>query len=201
MNLLEIVNEVCDVVSLDRFDSVYSTNDPNAQTMVALATEAGAEIARRGDWQRMLKEHTVEVGTPDDLPEDFQRLQPGGAVRSADGMFFRPVLNGSQWAVISQVPSAQPYFYIIGNQIRLSPAASAPGAVVDYVSKNWILGDPAAERDQFEADNDTTLFPERLLVKGIIWRWRRQKGMAYDDNLAEFEADLAQEINADRGAA
>lgn len=50
------------------------------------------------------------------------------------------------------------------------------------------------------ADDDTTLFPERLLVKGVIWRWKRQKGLPYEDNLAEFEADLVQEINADRGA-
>lgn len=50
------------------------------------------------------------------------------------------------------------------------------------------------------ADDDRTLFPERLLAKGILWRWKRQKGLPFDDSLAEFEADLLQEINADRGA-
>lgn len=199
MTLLSSINEVCDVVSLDRFESVYGSNDQNAQTMVALAQEAGDEIARRADWQRMLSTHTA-ASSPENLPSDFQRMTPGGAVRTAAGDFCRPITNSSQWAVIVGIPSAQPYFFIRGQQMLFSPAASAVGAVVEYVSKNWILHDPEGPQATLTADDDTSLFPERLLVKGIIWRWKRQKGLPFDDNLAEFEADLVQEINADRGA-
>ncbi|WP_026621290.1 hypothetical protein M728_001858 [Ensifer sp. WSM1721] len=199
MTLLTIINEVCDIVSLDRFDSVYGTNDPNAQTMVALAEEAGAEIARRADWKQMLKAHVVSA-SPEILPADYQRLAPGGAVRAVDGRFFRAVTNGAQWAVIVGVASAESYCRLSGREMFFSPATAAAGATIDYVSKNWVLGDPYEERDTFRADDDTTLFPERLLVKGLIWRWKRQKGLPFEDNLAEFEADLLQEINADRGA-
>jgi hypothetical protein len=199
MTLLTVINEVCDVVSLDRFDSVYGTNDPNAQTMVALAEEAGGEIARRADWRRMLKTLPVSA-SPELLPSDYQRLAPGGAVRMADGRCFRLVTNDAQWAVIAAVAPSEPYCHLRGKEMRLSPAASAVGATIDYLSKNWVLGDPYEERDVFRADDDTTLFPERLLAKGLIWRWKRQKGLPFEDNLAEFEADLLQEINADRGA-
>lgn len=199
MTLLTVINEVSDIVSLDRFDSVYGTNDPNAQTMVAIAKEAGAEIARRADWKRMVKTHAVSA-SPELLPADFQRLAPGGAVRAADGRFFRPVTNGAQWSVITGVASVEPYCHLSGKTMLFSPTASAAGATIDYVSKNWVLGDPYEERDAFRADDDTTLFPERLLKKGLIWRWKRQKGLPFEDNLAEFEADLLQEINADRGA-
>jgi len=199
MTLLSAINEVCDVVSLDQFESVYGSNDPNAQTMLALAQEAGDEIARRADWQKMLATHTA-AASPEDLPSDFQRMTPGGAVRTASGDFFRPIINSSQWAVIVGVASTQPYFFIKASQILFSPAASAVGAVVDYLSKNWVLHDPDGPQATLTADDDTTLFPERLLVKGVLWRWKRQKGLAYEDNLAEFEADLVQEVNADRGA-
>ncbi len=200
MTLLSAINEVCDVVSLDQFESVYGSNDPNAQTMVALAQEAGDEIARRADWQRMLATHTA-AASPENLPEDYQRMTPGGAVRTATGDFFRPITNSSQWAVIVGIPSAQPYFFVRGQQILFSPAASAVGAVIEYLSKFWVLHDPEGPGDTLSADDDTPLFPERLLVKGIIWRWKRQKGLPYEDNLAEFEAGLVQEINADRGVA
>ncbi|WP_085032308.1 hypothetical protein [Ensifer aridi] len=199
MTLLSAINEVCDVVSLDRFSSVYGSNDPNAQTMVALAQEAGDEIARRADWQKTLKSHTAAT-SPENFPGDFQRLTPGGAVRRSDGTFIRPVTNSGQWAVIVGVPSTTAYFFMKGGQFLFSPTAAAVSAVIDYVSKNWILNG-STERATFSADDDTTLFPERLLVKGILWRWKRQKGLPYEDNLAEFEADLVQEINADRGAA
>uniref|UniRef100_UPI003F4944C0 phage adaptor protein n=1 Tax=Ensifer adhaerens TaxID=106592 RepID=UPI003F4944C0 len=200
MTLLTAVNEVCDVVSLDQFASVYGSDDPNAQTMVALAQEAGDEIARRADWQRMLATHTA-AGSPENLPTDYQRMTPGGAVRASTGDFFRPVTNSSQWAVIVGIPSIQPYFFVKGQQILFSPAASAAGAMVEYVSKNWVALDPSGAGSTFASDGDTTLFPERLLIKGITWRWKRQKGLAYEDELAEFEADLVQEINADRGVA
>uniref|UniRef100_UPI0005B4F2DA phage adaptor protein n=1 Tax=Rhizobium fredii TaxID=380 RepID=UPI0005B4F2DA len=164
-----------------------------------LAQEAGDEIARRADWQKTLKSLTV-TASPENFPSNFQRLTPGGAVRKSDGTFIRPVTNSGQWAVIVGVPSTTPYFFMKGGQFLFSPTSAAVSAVIDYVSKNWVLNDPAGEQAIFSADDDTTLFPERLLVKGIVWRWKRQKGLAFEDNLAEFEADLAQEINADRGA-
>lgn len=200
MTLLTAVNEVCDIVSLDQFESVYGSDDPNAQTMVTLAKEAGDEIARRVDWQAMLKTGTP-IASPYSLPDDYQRLIPGGAVRTAAGAFCRAVTVGSQWSIIAASASAQPFFFVRGDAILFAPAAAAVGATVDYVSKNWIISDGDQEKDEFGSDDDKTLFPERLMVKGILWRWKRQKGLAYEDNLAEFEADLAQEINADRGAA
>lgn len=199
MTLLSAINEACDVISLDRFDSVYGSVNPNAQTMVALAQEAGDEIARRGDWQRMLMQATA-VASPLNLPYDFERLTPGGAVRTSSGVFVRPVTNSGQWAVIVGIPSAQPYFFVRGNQVLFSPSSAGAGAVVDYMSKNWVLHDTGGPGGTLAADDDETLFPERLLVKGIIWRWKRQKGLPFDDVLAEFEADLVQELNADRGA-
>jgi hypothetical protein len=198
MTLLSAINEVCDVVSLDRFSSVYGSTDDNAQTMVAIAQEAGDEIARRADWQKTLKSLTV-TASPENFPSNFQRLTPGGAVRTSAGAWVRPVTNSGQWAVIVLVPSTQPYFFMKGGQFLFSPTSAAVSAVIDYVSKNWILNG-VTEKAAFSADDDATMFPERLLIKGVLWRWKRQKGLPYEDNLAEFEADLTQEINADRGA-
>ncbi len=199
MSLLTAINAVADTVSLDRFESVYGSGDPNAQTMIVMAKEAGDEIARRVDWQTMLKTSTV-LHNPHALPKDFQRLIPGGAVRTLNGTFCRAITSGSQWNVIAGSGSLQPFFFLRSDVMQFSPPAIAPGASVEYVTKNWIIGDPYAEKDEFSSDGDTTAFPERLLTKGVIWRWKRQKGLAYEDELAEFEADLAQEVAADRGA-
>lgn len=198
MTLLTAVNEVCDVVSLDRFSTVYGNTDPNAQTMLELAQQAGDEIARRADWQEMLKSLTV-TASPENVPSNFQRLTPGGAVRKSDGTFIRPITNSGQWAIITGVPSTTAYVFRKDGQFLFSPTSAAVSAVIDYVSKNWIINS-STEKAAFSADDDTTLFPERLLVKGVTWRWKRQKGLPFEDQLAEFEADLVQEINADRGA-
>ncbi len=198
MSLITAVNDACDVVSLDQFDTVYGNNNPNAQTMLQFAQQAGEEIARRVDWERTLKTATVPT-SPYALDEDFQRLIAGGAITTAGGEFVRPVLNGSEWTVINKVPSSQPYCFIRGGKILFAPASAGIGASIDYVSKNWIKAG-SDENAAFTADDNTLLFPDRLLTMGLIWRWKRQKGLTYDDQLAEFEATLAFEIAADRGS-
>ena len=198
MTLKTAVNAACDVVSLDRFDTVYGNNNPNAQTMIEFAQETGEEIARRVDWEKTLKTATVP-SSPYAIPENFQRLISGGAVITAADEFARPVVNGGEWTVINQIPTVQPYFFIRSGQVLFAPSEAGAGASVEYVSKNWIKAG-SDEKDAFTADDNTLLFPERLLTMGLIWRWKRQKGLTYDDQLSEFEAALAFEIAADRGS-
>lgn len=199
MTLKTIIDEVCDAVTIDRFASVYGNGEPDAQTMLDLAQQAGDEISRRADWQNLLRSKTL-AASGETLPSDFQRLTPGGGVRSSSGNFARPVTNSGQWVIVAQLASPQPYYFVSNGTIRISPPSAAVGAIIDYLSKNWIVNS-GTFKDRFSVDDDTTLFPERLMAKNIIWRWRRKEGLVYDDQLAEFEADLVQEINADRGAA
>ena len=84
---------------------------------------------------------------------------------------------------------------IRGGAVAFSDALDADGAKMTYVSKNWITGGKSA----VTANADTFLIPERLIRLGALWRWLREKGQPYDDNMAEFEADLVQEVKANRG--
>lgn len=197
MSLITVINKVCDAVDIDPFDSVYGSDDPTAKTMVELAQEGGDEIARRVDWKDLLASGSIAV-SGDALPDDFQRFIPGGPVRSAAGVFIRPVTNSAQWAFLSTTPSAQPFYFLQGSTILIAPAAAGVGAVMDYVSTDWIKNG-AIRKSIYSADDDIALFPEKLLVKDVIWRWRRSKRLSFTDELSEFEADLVQEINANRG--
>lgn len=200
MTLLSAVSEVCDAVTCDRLPVVAGAGTSSALMMMTLANQAGQEIARRADWQTLFRNATAETAA-DALPADFARLAPGGGVCGADGGFFRPVTNAGFWALVSGLPSTERYFFVEGGRLRLSPAAEAPGTVVTYLSRNWIVPDAGAPAAAFGADDDTVVFPEHLLVKNMVWRWKRQKGLPFEDPLAEFEADLAAAIKADRGAA
>lgn len=198
MSLKTAVDSVCDAVNIDRIDAVYGGPDPSAAVFLELAQEAGDEIARRVDWQVLLSSKTFSASS-EQLPPDFQRVVPGGGLRTAAGLFIRPVTNSAQWAVIATSVSAQPFYFVSAGVVQIAPVAAAIGAVLDYVAKTWVVTGGGARKAAFSADDDGFVFPERLLVKNIVWRWRRQKGLAYDDQLAEFEADLAQETSADRG--
>ena len=198
MSILNVINEVAEVSSLDRFDSVYGADKPAAQTMLQLAQVGGKEIAQRVDWKGLQRVKIVDV-TPLPFPADYDRMIDGGAVMSATGEFYRPVRNPSQWAVVKRVGSAQPFFYLSSSAIEFSPGAGAMDGVVTYITKNWIKKDSGEGSDVWTADDDTVFFPERLLRLDLIWRWRRKAGLNYDDQLAEFEAALAAEAAEDRG--
>ena len=196
MNLLEAVNAACDSVALDRFSVLVGNVNENALTMIRFAQEAGEEISRRGDWQKMLKTASV-TASPFVLPVDFQRLVPGG-IMTATGTFARMILNGGQWSIVAPT-TAGAYTFIRDGALLFAPPSSAVGATVQYVSTQWLAG-VGGNVSQITADDNAPLFPARLLTSNLIWRWRRQKGVTYEDELAEFEAALAIELAADRGA-
>ncbi|NTF35563.1 hypothetical protein [Agrobacterium rubi] len=199
MKILDIVNAVCDVVKLDHFDSVYGANDENAQTMVTLATEAGSEIARRVDWRDLVKTF-VAATSPATFPADFERVIQGGSVMTAAGEFMRPVTNRGQWSFIKVHPSAQPYYFLSEAGIEFSPAVSAAGASLLYLSDKWVKLANGTTSNVIQGDDNETVFPSELMMKNLIWRWRRHKGLDYSDQLAEFEADLAQFETSDKAA-
>jgi hypothetical protein len=90
------------------------------------------------------------------------------------------------------------YYAMTGGVLAFSRALAGETVEARYVSRNW-LANGVTRRERIGADADVALFPERLLTKGVIWRWRKEKGQQYQDHLAEFEADLAAEVAADRG--
>jgi hypothetical protein len=201
MSLLTATNEVADLVSLDRFTAIAGSGGDDARTMLVIAQEAGEEIAHRVDWNKLLKTATI-AATPYTLPENYHRPVPGSMIVTALGQLVRPVTNTGQWAVLGQVGSTQPYYYRSGGKIDIVPTSAGTNATLNYVSGHFVARSNGTDfRATFAADDDTTVFTEDLLVKNMVWRWKRQKGLDYTDDLAEFEAMLKAEINADRGIA
>jgi len=201
MSLITATNEVADLVSLDRFSSVAGSADSAAQTMLTLAQQAGEEIAHRVDWNRLLKQATI-AGVPYTLPEDYHRPVPGSLIITALGVFVRPVLNSGEWEVMKYIGSAHPYYYRSEGTIDVVPTSAAEGATLNYVSGHFVAKISGSDYTAvFESDDDTPVFTEDLLVKNMVWRWKRQKGLDYTDDLSEFEAMLQSEIKADRGIA
>jgi hypothetical protein len=199
MSLISAINEVADLVSLDRFTTVAGSATDDAKTMLTIAQQAGEEIAHRVDWNKLVKTASIE-GVPYTMPEDYQRPVPGALIVTALGELVRPITNTGEWAVLRNVGSTRPYYYRAGGTLEVLPTSAGTNATLNYVSGNFVVKVGGTNfRPAFEADDDTTVFTEDLLVKNMVWRWKRQKGLDYVDDLAEFEAMLTSEIKADRG--
>lgn len=199
MTAENVLQDVLLAVGIDDASAQLSSGNYDIRQILAFMNEAGRDISRRAEWSQMFSDWTITGGVDEvSLPSDFHEMAEGGAVRINKSGYhpIRVVVDPVQWQFLSATSSAQPYCHISDQKLLFSPTLDDDGAKVRYVSTNWVSG--AAEITQ---NSDVLLIPERLVAKGAIWRWRRQKGMPFDDQMAEFEADLTADLKADRGQA
>lgn len=134
------------------------------------------------------------------LPSDFKRLvMDKGAVIDIDSMK-RCIAVGKRsiWTKLTtdNLPGDTRYFRITGTEedgysLDLFPALETGDTVtLAYVSKNWLTNSSGASTE-WNSETDTLLLPQRAVELGCIWRWRRQKGLPWEDNISEYEAYIS----------
>jgi hypothetical protein len=197
MSLLSIARAIAVNSGIPIPAEVISSDDPDAQKIIQFTQEAGEEIARRVDWGALRKVATITgTGSNDDfsLPNDFARLVQGNSVL-ADGSPVRVGLSADEWNSLTPTSGAPRYARLIGSKISFYPyPVSAAAVTVSYQSKSWCNGGTS-----WASDGDVGLIPEILIEQGAKWRWRRQMGADYQDQLAEFEATLSEYAKFDDG--
>lgn len=189
MSLKEAIQNVAKNVGIEPPDLVLGNNEPDCVKLLQFANETGQELARRVDWAKMRKTRQIEgtgFAALFDLPADYVRMVEGWGL-TQNGEPVRGGITADEWNSLPPVEGPPRYFLIVGQQIGFYPyPAEGQQVMANYVSAGWTSAGGAT----FAADTETTLFPERLLEMGTIWRQKRHIGADYSDYLAEFEAAL-----------
>lgn len=189
MNIVEIAQAVAKDVGLAVPDVVVSSGLRETVELLEMANATGRELARRVDWGALNNFQTLTGDGTErsfDLGNLFSRITSGIGVRNAEGGIVRPLTRG-EWLNLTHVEGVPRYFFLEGSQISFWPyLAVGATATVATQTKAWCSnGD-----ESFTADTDETLLDDDLFIKGLIVRWRRQKGLDYSDYEAEYEAAL-----------
>lgn len=189
MSLLTICQKLALNVGLETPSQVIN-GDRDMQEARQFCDEAGEELARRVDWGDLTATATLTgdgTNLKHTLPATFSRLVRGVCV-TASGNVVRP-LSRAEWASLTPTEGAPRYFLLEDDSITLWPyLANGSTATVTYQSNAWCSNGTG----QWSADDQTSLIDESLMLKGLIARWRRQKGMPYQDEEAEYEAAIEQ---------
>lgn len=70
----------------------------------------------------------------------------------------------------------------------------------EYVTANWILAaDGVTYKQYFTADTDTILLPETLVLMGLRWRWKKEKGFDYSEDFNTYEMQVKDALGRDGG--
>lgn len=189
MTLLTIANKLAENVGLEVTANVITSSKREWMEAVTMANAAGDELARRVDFGALFSTVTLTGDGTDkefNLGDGFSRLIPGIAVTYATSTV-RPMTQ-AEWASLVAVEGIPRVFKLEGNKLRLWPfLASGQSVVARYQTRNWCSNGTA----EWNADDETALVDEDMLTKCLIVRWRRQKGMPFEDYEAEYEAALS----------
>lgn len=189
MTLLSITQSLAKDVGLAVPDQVFGSSNRSMVEIIPMANAVGEELARRVDWGQLTSTATLTgdgTNLTHTLPSGFGRIVGGIGVKTATGTYARP-LTRAEWGSLTATEGVPRYYLLQDTSITLWPyLANAIEATVYYQTDFWCSNGTAA----WAADDDTSLIDEDLFLKGLIVRWRRQKGMPYEDQEAEYEAAL-----------
>lgn len=178
-------------------DAVFTSPLREWAEAITFANETGEELVRRVDWPELRATTTLTGdGTNQTftLPAAYDHLAPAGALVSGTTIL-RP-LTQAEWQTLTAVEGTPRYYLLEDDQVTLWPyLASAATVAVNYQSNAF-----CSAGSELAADEDTLTVDADLFVKGLIVRWRRQKGMDYADWEAEYEAALSDIARFSSGA-
>lgn len=210
MSLLSIIsgNEhgAAALCNLPSPTSIINSTDPNVPLLLRLANQEGRELARRHDWQAIKVAYTVatiatEAQTA--LPSDFDRLLPKPDIWNRSLGLQYVWANDSEWEAIKAlaVTSGSPgWVMLLGNALYITPAPTAGQTLAfRYMSTQWCQSAALVAQTYWQADTDTAKLPEYLIALGIIWRYKKSKGLDYAEDMTTYERALDLAASRDRG--
>lgn len=200
MSLLTIVQDFCRRTNgLSVPTSVLSNTDEGIQQLYGLLLEEGEDLLTRGDWQQLVKEatHTTVAtesqGVITTIATGFDRFKNDTFWNRSNKL---PVyiVGGPAWQALKAVTNTGPNYEVRlrGNELLSNPVPDAGLTwAFEYATNKWITSaDGATLKTDFTVDTDLVLFPEKLIKLGLRWRWKKEKGLEYAEDMRTYESAL-----------
>lgn len=145
------------------------------------------------------------------LPADFARVIDNTLWDRSRYWSMRGPQSPQQWqlyksSVIGRASIQRRFRFrsIGGNQvISIDPVPTDNNAalVLEYVSNAWCQSQSGTPQSLWQADTDTGILDEDLLMLGVRWRVMKGLGFSYASELDEYERELSKAMAADGGMA
>lgn len=207
MTVLSVAADVCLVIGLDQPDVLMASTDREYQELARVAKDMAHMIATSFDWQSLqaIKTYTGDgIAEAFDLPDDYDRMVEGAQMWSSRWIWaFNHIANPDEWLEMLVVPYTfiNGNWIIYGDQFHYLPLMQTTETVKFwYVSNNLAKAANGTPKETFTADDDTFRLPEKLLELGMIYKWRQNKGLPYEDTQADFQKEMLDQMRKDAGA-
>ena len=186
--------------------NIFTSTDPQIIEMRSLMNEELVELRKWPSmyWRKLLRQHTftttaTQVQPANALPDDFDYMVPNSGW---DRTLTRPVvgpISPQEWQAWEARPILTSIvwgFRLRGNDFLTAPIPPAGDLVAyEYVSTLavYAYGDTAPTKVAFTEDNDTCVFDETMVARGVRWRFLSQKGLPFETEFKLWESLVQRE--------
>lgn len=205
MSLLTTIQRFCGRTGLTVPQTVYGTTDPQIRQILAILEEEGDDLSKRGDWQELTFEatHTTlateDQGAIDTIASNGFNYIKNGTIWDRDLRLPVYVIDGKNWQSAKAMTLTGPRYQarIRGGRMISNPVPVAGHTwAFEYVSNNWILAaDGVTYKQYFTLDTDTILLPESIVLMGLRWRWKKEKGLEYAEDFRTYENQVTDALS------
>lgn len=210
MSLLTVIQYVAGRTNVTVPASVLGTSDPQVLQLLRLLEEEGEDLRKRGPWNGIIKEASWTSTAAEDQGAVTTLAASGFDYIKKDTFWDRttklPIigpLSDTEWQARQALTVTGPRYSwrIRGGKMLIHPTPAASHSFVfEYASKNWILGiDGTTYKQYFTLDTDTILLPEELVLMGLRWRWKKEKGFDYAEDFRTYEMQVKDALGRDGG--
>jgi hypothetical protein len=198
-----MVTSVARRLSLPVSTVVVTATDPTTTNLYNIANEEGAELASSAPWQMLRKEWTfttvaTESQGTSSLPTDLGfYCQETAWNRTRRQQLIGP-LDPMEWQRLKAmtVSPAIDTMTIRGSVMLIMPVPAAGQTIAyEYISDKWCQNAAGSTTyNAWSADTDTGILSERVMGLGIIWRYKKGRGMSWDVEYQQYEEQKADAI-------
>lgn len=210
MSLLSAVQEFCRRTGLTVPVAVTTSNDTQVLQYLGLANEVAEYLVQQFTWQDLVLQTTFTTVSGQDQGA-ITTLAPQGFLsiinetifdRTQRIQIFGP-LNAHQWQYRQALPASGPIYQyrIRGNHLLFNPNVPVGHTCAFEYKSSWIVANASGVpySATFQADDDQLALPEKLLILGLRWTWKKEKGLDYGEELSNFDKTCASLSAADGG--
>lgn len=207
MTILQVAQYVAPRIGLEIPDQFMAGTSRDMLELQELARDTAIMIAQGHSWQKFKTINTVtgDGVTEDwDLPADYDWMPDGNDLWSSSLQSpLTHVLDENDWLeqLVKTTSTITDTWIIYGGQLHIRQAlGNAITAKHFYQSNKIVVSSGGTTKETFTADTDVFRLNERLLKLGMIWRWKADKGVPYDEHIEDYETLKAQDIARDSGS-
>jgi hypothetical protein len=208
MNALEIVQQAAITLGYEPVTSIENMQNPNVQRFVGALNRAMEEILKCYDWQALICQKTfftsdTNLYNPQLKGYDITKIAP-----DFDSFITSCLYDYTSKSIIPSVTydkyqsdlalGTAPYarrFVLTDSHICFTPDFENVNAKIGFVYKTAkaVKNNSSGAweyKEYFSKNDDVSVLDSKLLLRGLLWKFKAEMGYDYGENFRDFQIFL-----------